>query len=102
MGSSNRGGPLPRRGFSCAVYLQEPRAWYFGLVWWHLVLPLMLLSTGGPGDPTCPCINATALLIGLSSLSVIPRVQEAEGRCPRAALSVFWMHVLGWIAGDVW
>ena len=72
MGSSKRGGPLPRRGFSCAVYLQEPRAWYFGLVWWHLVLPLMLLSTGGPGDPTCPCINATALLIGLSSLSVIP------------------------------
>ena len=47
-------------------------AWHFGLVWWHLVLSLMSLSPGGPGDPTCPCINATALLIGLSSLSVIP------------------------------
>ena len=36
------------------------------------MLSLMSLSPGGPGDPTCPCINATALLIGLSSLSVIP------------------------------
>ena len=30
------------------------------------------MSALGAGDPTCPCINATALLIGLSTLSVIP------------------------------
>ena len=40
----------------------------------------MWLSPGGPGDPSCSCINATALLVGLSTLSVIPNRTDVTDR----------------------
>ena len=43
-------------------------------------VPGTSMSALGPGDPTCPCINATALLIGLSTLSVIPNRTDVTDR----------------------
>ena len=48
----------------------------------RLLLAAMLavaIGQGAPGDPTCPCINATALLVGLSGLSVIPGQRSSYG-----------------------
>ena len=38
------------------------------------------MSALGPGDRTCPGINATALLLGLSALHVIPGQQSLTDR----------------------
>ena len=49
-----------------------------------LLLAAMLAGANGQGaagDPTCPCINATALLDGLSTLSAMPAVDYGSLEC---------------------